>query len=153
MKQTYTYIIYAKMKPRRCSGILGDINLHHIQLLLAGGKYLIEETYDGTDPIGWYIEVLRDQEIVVKASKQQKYKGQLFCWLEIDSEKTPISEFTGWKELAPEDTESLAWRSIYYPCSTENKECLGFAVSAREMALQKKPVPLMAADILDALIA
>ena len=94
MKQTYTYIIYAKAPPKRCSGILGVIDLHHIQLLLAGGKYLIEESYEGKDPIGWYTEVLRDQEIIVKASKQQKHKGQTFSWLEIDSEKTPISEIT-----------------------------------------------------------
>lgn len=152
MKQTYTYIIYAKAPPKRCSGILGEIDLHHIQLLLAGGKYLIDESYDGNDPIGWYSNVLREQEIIVKASKQQKHKGQMFCWLEIDSEKTPIAEFTGWQELSAEDTDTLAWRSIYYPCSLEKKECLGLAVSAREMALQKKPMPLMVADILDALI-
>lgn len=153
MKQTYTYIIYAKGEPKRCSGILGEIDLYHIQLLLAGGKYLIEETYDGADPIGWYSEVLREQDIIVKASKQQKYKGQLFCWLEIDSEKTPIAEFTSWQEVPSEDTDTLAWRSIYYPCSPNKKECLGLAVSAREMALQKKQMPLMASDILDALIA
>ena len=152
MKQTYTYIIYAKAPPKRCSGILGVIDLHHIQLLLAGGKYLIEESYEGKDPIGWYTEVLRDQEIIVKASKQQKHKGQTFCWLEIDSEKTPISEFTTWQEVSATDTETLAWRSIYYPCSLEKKECLGLAVSAREMALQKKPASLMLTDILDALI-
>ena len=153
MKQTYTFIIYARQGQKQFQGILGEFTVHTIQLLLAGGKTLIEEQYDGKDPIQWYTSVLAEQEIYVKESKQQVYKGKQYIWLEVDSEKTPIHEFTTWKELPAEDTESLAWRRIMYPIQpSTGKECLGFAVIANEIPLQTKSGPFTMKTILEAIL-
>jgi hypothetical protein len=153
MKQSYTFIIYARQGARRFQGILGEFDLHTIQLLLAGGKTLIEEQVDSTDPIQWYTSVLAEQDIHVKASKQQMYKGKQYIWLEIDSERTPIDEFTTWNELPAEDTESLAWRRVLYPVQpSTGKECLGFACIANGIPLQTKSGAFTMKDILDAIL-
>jgi hypothetical protein len=113
---------------------LGEIDLITTQLLLAGGKYLIEEEYTGDDPVQWYINTLKEQSIFVVSSKQQKIKGNKYIWLEIDPLKTPISEFTIWTDVPDNDTETLAWRKIMYTCDTKTrKECLGLSVVAREI--------------------
>lgn len=153
MKQRYTFIIYAREAAKEYNGILGQFILHSVQLLLAGGKILIEEEYDGTDPIEWYRNVLAEQDIVVKESKQQGFKGKQYIWLEVDAQQTPIHEFTTWKELSEEDTESLAWRQVWYPIQpSTGKECLGFAVSANEIRLQSKQNGLTMKDVLDAIL-
>ena len=54
----YTFIIYSKPKINSFKGILGSIDVFTTHLLLAGGKYLIEETYIGQSPIQWYIKTL-----------------------------------------------------------------------------------------------
>lgn len=151
MPQVY-YIVYARPPVKTFSGILGDIDLHCIWFLLSGGKNIIDETYDGTDPIGWYKNVLEEQDMFVKETKQQKYKGTSYIWLEIDVEKTNIHEFTSWKELDKHDTETLAWRPFWVPCQHgTTKECLGFAVPAKEFPLTKKG-GLMLQTVLDAIL-
>jgi hypothetical protein len=154
MKPSYTFIIYTKPTIRHFQGILGSIDLFTIHLLLAGGKHLIEESYSGPDPITWYTQTLREQDIYVSASKQQKYKGQIYIWLEIDPDQTPIHEFTSWQEVNETDTETLAWRKIVYPCTGgTTKECLGLAVAAREICLTKKgQSPLYLTNVLDAVL-
>lgn len=151
MPQVY-YIVYARPPVKTFSGILGDIDLHCIWFLLSGGKTIIDETYDGSDPIGWYKNVLEEQEMFVKETKQQKFKGSTYIWLEIDTERTAIHEFTSWKELDTKDTETLAWRPFWVPCEHgTTKECLGFAVPAKEFSLSKK-TPLMLQTVLDAIL-
>ena len=153
MKQTYTFIIYARQGSREFQGILGEFILHTVQLLLAGGKTLIEEYYEGNDPIQWYTGVLAEQGIMIKESKQQVYKGNQYIWLEVDSEQTPIHEFTTWKELPVDDTESLAWRHVVYPIQpSSGKECLGFAVIASGIPLQTKQGAFTMKDILEAIL-
>ncbi len=151
--KTYTFLVYGVEPPKRFNGLLGGINLYTVHLLLQGGKTLIEETYDGETPVEWYSKTLEEQDIRVKNSKIQTYKGQTIIWLEIDTETTPIEEFTSWTELTPVDTETLAWRTVWYPCSVETqKECLGLAVAAKECLLQahgKHPLTLQ--QVLDAM--
>ncbi len=151
--KVYTYIIYSKPKIQTFNGILGAIDVFTTYILLAGGKYLIEETYTGNYPMDWYISTLKEQGIYVSESKTQKYKGQSYIWLEVDPETTPIHEFASWKEVDMEDVDTLAWRKITYPCTAgTNKECLGLAVVAREICLTKdgKP-PLYLSNVLDAI--
>jgi hypothetical protein len=154
MKPSYTFIIYTKPTIRTFQGILGPIDVFTIHILLAGGKHLIEESYSGSDPIGWYTHTLREQDIYVSASKQQKYKGQSYIWLEVDPEQTPIHEFTSWQEVDDKDTETLAWRKIVYPCTAgTTKECLGLAVAARNICLTRKgQTPLYLTNVLDAVL-
>ena len=150
----HTFIIYTKPKILHFNGILGEIDMFTTQLLLAGGKYLIEEIYPGKDPVEWYVQTLAEQDIIVSASKQQKYKGQNYIWLEIDPEKTPVHEFASWKDIDAKDMDTLAWRKVLYPCTSgTTKECLGLAVVAREICLTKKgDSPLYLANVLDAIL-
>lgn len=152
---TYTYIVYAHPPPKQFTGILGSIDLHCVWLLLSGGKTLIQEEYSGADPIAWYKDVLEEQEMVVKSTKQQVYKGQSFIWIEIDAERTALTEFTSWKEVEAADTETLAWRPFWQPCSKgpSPQECLGFAVKAKEFPLQTKKNSLMLQTVLDAILS
>jgi hypothetical protein len=153
MKSKYVFIVYAKDAPKQYNGILGSIDLYKIQLLLHGGKYLLEEMYDGKDPVGWYKDILEKQDIFIHQGKQQVWKGQTIIWFEVDTTKTVISEFTAWNELDKTDTESLAWKPYLYPCqSGTTKECLGFAVPARELAMQTCSKPIMLRTILDAIL-
>jgi len=154
MKGLYTFLVYAKGPPRQFSGILGDIDLHAIHFLLMGGNYSIEETYSGSNPVEWYTDILEQQGIFVVQGKQQKFKGETIIWLEVDLERTPIEEFTAWSELDPSDMETLAWRTFYYPCHKgTTKECLGFAISAREICLQKNKQTLRLNTVLDAILS
>ncbi len=153
-KSRYTFIIYTTPKRQTFSGILGSFQLATIQFLLAGGKYLIEEEYGGKNPAEWYSQTLKEQDIVVVSSKQQKYKGQTYIWLEVDPEQTPIGEFTSWTEVADNDKDTLAWRKIQYPYSEEtNAEYLGFAVMARELNMaESKKAPMYLNTVLDAIL-
>jgi len=153
-KSRYTFIIYTTPSRTPCTGILGTFELCTVQFLLAGGKYLIEEEYDGKDPVKWYIYTLKEQDISVTSSKQQKYKGQNYVWLEVDPVKTPIQEFTIWTEVPESDIDTLAWRKIMYPCSAETSaECLGFTVATREMNMvEPKKTPMYLNTILDAIL-
>jgi hypothetical protein len=151
-EKVHTFLIYTRPTSRKFSGIIGEFDLYTIHFLLAGGKYLIEEKYDGQDPISWYTEILKQQDIIVTATKQQKYKGTNYIWMEVDPEKTPISEFTTWSEVDPTDMETLAWRKVHYPLKNR-KECLGLAVKAYEISLTS-PIKetLSLGTILDAIL-
>ncbi len=156
MKHTYTFIVYGVPQPKQFSGILGTIELIQVKMLLAGGKTLITEQYDGEDPVSWYKATLEEQDIVVKQSKEQKLGSMRYIWLEVDTEKTPINEFQTWRDLDPKDSETLAWRTFFYPVSpTTKKECLGFAVKAREMTItdSQSKQSLTLNTVLDAIIA
>jgi hypothetical protein len=147
------FIVYARQDPKRFTGILGEIDLHKIQFLLAGGKYIIEETYTGENPAEWYTKVLSEQDIIIRASQEQTVKGNRLVWLEVDAEKTPIDEFTVWTDLPASDNETLAWRPFLYPCTAgTNKECLGLAVKARETPLTQDKHPIMLHAVLDAIL-
>jgi len=154
-KNQYTFIIYAPPEKRRFSGILGEIDLYKVHLLLAGGKYVIEESYSGNDPVEWYCNILKDQEIYINRSKIQKNKGNTYVWLQVNTEKTRIEEFTFWNDLPSEDTDTLAWRTYFYPCEADKKkECLGLAVIARETKLtERKLSPLYLNEVLDAIFS
>jgi hypothetical protein len=136
-------------------GILGEIDFYTIEFLFAGGKYIIEEQYDGKDPVSWYTKILEEQDIFVKSSKKIKFKNKQAIYLEIDSVKTPISEFTTYLEVDDKDESTLAWRKIHFPCSRgTDKECLGLAVVAREMHLSpKNRLNITLFDILESIIA
>ena len=153
MKQTITFIVYARGTPKSFTGILGQITLHCTWLLLIGGKSLIEETYTGSDPVEWYTKVLKDQEMTIKSTKTQKFKGGTYVWIEIDADKTPLEEYVTWRDLEPNDTTSLAWKPFWTPYAQgTSNECLGFAVKAREYALQNKQSPLTLQQVLDAIL-
>ncbi len=156
MKHTVLFIVYAKPPPKRFTGILGELDLYKIQFLLAGGKHVIQETYDGADPATWYTKVLEEQDILISTTKTQKFKGHTLVWLEVDAEKTPIHEFTIWSDLPANDNDTLAWRTFYYPCTTgvsEVKECLGLAVKARETVLFPGKQPILLSTVLDAILS
>lgn len=124
----YTYIIYAIEPPKKISGLLGDIHFHCIHLLLTDGEQCIQESVSADcDPVEWYKDVLESQEMYVKNARSDISKRQI--WIQIDTVRTNIEEFTGWRDNFSEG--SLVWRTFWFPTHADTtKECLGFEVSA-----------------------
>ena len=133
MKQTVQYIVYCVDNPKKHTGLLGDIDLYIINLLLIGGRVGIEEKVENKDPLEWYKNVLEEQDMVIKYTYIQKLKDIQRIWIEIDSEKTPIHEYTSWKEIDSNNIDTLAWKPYLIPCFSETKkECLGLGVVSKE---------------------
>lgn len=148
------FIVYAKRPTQTRNGILGPIDLHSIQLLLAGGKYCIEEMYDGTEPEKWYTDILTEQGIYIQSSNKQNWKGRTIVWLEVDSEQTPIHEFTMWNDVEEHDVETLAWKTVCFPCTPgTNTECLGLAVPMQEINCFPKSPKLSLYTVLQTIVS
>jgi len=132
MAQTkYSFFVYAKEEPKQFEGILGKIDLYTVHMLLAGGKKVIVESFDGSaeKAAKWYIEYMNDQEIYFETVK---IIGTTI-WIEVDLERTHVDEFTQAHDIEDSDQETLAWKIFWYPCTAGTKnECLGFAVSTHE---------------------
>ena len=132
MAQTkYSFFVYAKEEPKQFEGLLGKIDLYTVHMLLAGGKKVIVESFDGSaeKAAKWYAEYMNEQEIYFKTIK---IIGTTI-WIEVDLERTPVDEFTQVHDLEDSDLETLAWKTFWYPCAAGTKnECLGFAVSTHE---------------------
>lgn len=124
----YTYIIYAVEPPKKINGLLGEINFHCIHLLLTDGITCIQENVPGEcDPVEWYKDVLESQEMYVKTVTPELSQSRV--WIEVDTTKTTIEEFTGWRDTFTPG--SLVWRTFWFPTNVETqKECLGFEVNA-----------------------
>lgn len=148
------FIVYAKRPTQTRTGILGTIDVHCIQLLLAGGKYCIEEVYEGKDPEKWYSDILTEQGIHIQSSNKQSWKSRTIVWLEVDPEQTPIHEFTMWNDVADHDTETLAWKTVLFPCSQGTiTECLGLAVPTQEINMFPKTPKLSLYTVLQAIMS
>ena len=63
-----------------------------LYLLLLGGKDGIEENIETKEPIEFYTNILKEQDMVIKSTFYEKLKGIERVWIEIDSEKTNINE-------------------------------------------------------------
>jgi len=133
---TVQYIVYTLEKPKKVTGLLGNLDIYVIQLLLIGGRTGIEETIKSNEPMAYYTTILEEQGMVVKASHLETLKAVKRVWIEIDSEKTPIHEYTSWKDVDEKDTGSLAWKPFWIPCLEGSRtESLGLSVVAREVAV------------------
>jgi len=143
----YSFIVYAKEAPRRFNGILGEIDLYTIHLLLAGGKSILQESFEGTaeEAHQWYVSHMKEQGIVCTSSQIVNST----VWMEVDLGQTNLEEFTMEHELEKDDTESLAWRTFWYPCTGGTKiECLGFAVNTLEYTISNVPLETILKTVL-----
>lgn len=157
MKQVYSFCIYGVEQPKSFTGLLGPIDLYCVQLLLAGGRYLVDEEFEGDtlSAIRWYMDTLKQQDIIIKSHFTKKIRSKSIIFLQVDLEQTPVHEFTQAHEVAKTDFETLAWKPCWIPCAKgTSKECLGFEVSTREVPLvpskQKSTVHLQ--DIIEAVL-
>jgi hypothetical protein len=123
-----TYVIYAIEPPKKINGLLGQIDFHCIHLLLTDGQNCVQETVPAEcDPVEWYKDVLESQEMYVKAVTSELSNRRV--WIEVDTDRTKIEEFTGWRDTFAEG--SLVWRTFWFPTNSDTfKECLGFEVTA-----------------------
>ena len=154
MKHQVQCIIYAKEQPKKFSGILGEIDLHTIHLFLVAGHQGIQETITVNNPIDFYTTFLRDQDIIVKSTRMEQLTDIKRIWIEVDSEKTPISEYTQWNQCTPTDTDTLAWKQYWIPCTAgTKKECLGMAVAAAEQKLFSGKAPLSYQAVFSTILA
>ena len=134
MKHTIQYIIYCINPKNQVIGLLGTLDTYKINLLLIGGSKGIEEIIDTASPIEWYTNILSEQGMIIKSTKLENLKGIKRVWIEIDSEKTNLNEYTSWKEVNSDDKETLAWKPYWITCLEDSKtEFLGLSVVAKEI--------------------
>lgn len=128
-------IIYAEDEPLIFKGgILGDIDLRRYHFLLEAGTTLLQEKGSAKQVENTIRNMLESQELPILSVKQTP--GCL--WFKVDVSKNPVEGQMQWREVAPTDKETLAWRTIQYPCSHGTKqECLGFAAPAQKDRLSK----------------
>ena len=146
-QKTYSFIVYAKETPKSFKGILGEIDLYTIHLLLTGGKSILQEKYNGTaeEAREWYIEYMKEQGIYCSSS----VLVQSTIWMEVDLSKTSLDDYTMAHELTRTDTETLAWRTFWYPCTAGTKiECLGFAINTLEYQISNVSLEVILKTIL-----
>jgi hypothetical protein len=139
MKSVYSFIVYAKEQPKQFSGILGDIDLYPIHILLLGGTQLPQEEFNGnvTKAAQWYTSYLHDNDVTVR---HVKTTGKLL-WFEVDLLKTEMNQFTYYHELEKGDTETIVWRTFWYPCTKGTvRECLGLAIVNMELSFSGVPL-------------
>lgn len=131
MTRIYSFLVYLRHPPKSVTGILGTFQFHSFSFLLAAGKRILTEPFEGTptEALAWYCDNLREQGMTVVSSRIAD--GSL--WIEV-SPDTPLDEYLTAEEVEETDTETLAWRRVWYPVA-DGKECLGFAVSHKEFVL------------------
>jgi hypothetical protein len=143
MKHQIQCIIYAKEPPKKMSGILGEIHLYTIHLFLAAGFQGITETIETSNPLDFYTNFLKEQDMTIKSSRIEHVGTVKRIWIEIDAEKTSIAEYTQWNQCEPTDTDTLAWKPYWIACTAgTTKECLGLAVAAAEQKLFTGKAPI-----------
>ena len=143
MKHQVQCIIYAKEPPKKFTGIIGEIDLHTIHLFLAAGHQGITETIEAKNPIEFYTSFLKEQDMIIKSARMESVGTLKRIWIEIDTDQTPISEYTQWNQCEPTETDTLAWKPFWISCTAgTTKECLGLAISATEQRLFTGKAPL-----------
>jgi hypothetical protein len=151
MKQTIQYIIYSVGTPKKHTGLLGNLDTYTVYLLLLGGKVGIQETIETSTPVEFYTNILKEQDMVIKSTQLENLKGFLRVWIEIDSEKTNIQEYTQWRDAS--DPESLAWKPYIIPCREGTKtEALGLSIGAKETLIFKGKHKVSIYDILSTVL-
>jgi len=152
MKHTIQYIIYSVGKPKKYTGLLGNLETYTVYLLLLGGKNGIEESIETKTPIEFYTNILKEQDMVIKSTQLENKKDIKRVWIEIDSEKTNIQEYTQWKDVT--DPETLAWKPYLMTCLEGTKtEALGLAVMAKESMVFKGKHKVSVHDILSTVLS
>lgn len=147
MKNVYSFIVYAKEPPTQRTGILGVIDLHVIHFLLIGGKEIPQEEYEGSAESAaiWYRTYLEENGV---HAIHVKTTGQTI-WFQVDLEKTCLDEFPFYQDISATDTETIVWRSIWYPCAEgTTRECLGLAIGNRETLVSGVPLESLLQKIL-----
>ena len=148
MKQPIQYIVYCIEPIKKFNGLLGGIDLYVVNLLLLGGSKGIIENIDTETPVEWYVNILKDQDMIIKSTRHEKLKGMQRIWIEVDS-STPLSEYTSWKEVNQDDTEILAWKPYWVPCLEGSvKESLGLSVVSKETVIYPGKYKVTLQDIL-----
>jgi hypothetical protein len=151
MKHTIQYIIYSIGIPKKHTGLLGNLDTYVLYLLLLGGKDGIEENIETKEPIEFYTNILKEQDMVIKSTFYEKLKGIERVWIEIDSEKTNINEYKNWRETT--DPETLAWKPFIIPCIEGTKnEALGLSVMAKETYIFKNKHKVSVYDIISSVL-
>ena len=148
MKQTIQYIIYCIEPVKKFNGLLGPLDTYVVNLLLLGGSKGIEENVNTKKPVEWYVDILKEQDMIIKSTQHEKLKGIQRIWIEIDH-KTPIHEYTSWKDVDPNDTETLAWKPFWIPCLEGTvQESIGLSVVSKETLIFSGKYKVSLQDIL-----
>jgi len=85
-----------------------SIQIHTIKVLTIGGRGIWEED----NSLNLDKDILNPNDIYRKGTTIKFDKELRIC--EVNSEKTKITDFYKWDEIAFEDTETFCWRTYVY---------------------------------------
>jgi|UniRef100_A0A6C0DV64 hypothetical protein len=85
-----------------------SIQVHTIKVLTIGGRGIWEED----NSLNLDKDILNPNDIYRKGTTIKFDKQLQIC--EVNTEKTKISDFYKWDEIAFEDTETFCWRTYVY---------------------------------------
>jgi hypothetical protein len=85
-----------------------NFEINVIKILTIGGQQLWEEK----TPLHIDDDILNPNDIYRKSPVIKFNKTLQLC--EVDTEKTHISDFYKWEELAIDDNETFCWKTYYY---------------------------------------
>jgi hypothetical protein len=85
-----------------------SIQIHTIKVLTIGGRGIWEED----NSLNLDKDILNPNDIYRKGTTIKFDKELQIC--EVNSEKTKITDFYKWDEIAFEDTETFCWRTYVY---------------------------------------
>jgi hypothetical protein len=91
-----------------------EVNI--IKVLTLGGQTLWEEK----NTLHIDNDILNPNDIYRKSSPIKYDKTLQLC--EVDTDKTNISDFYKWEEIALEDSETFCWKTYYY-FTGSNRQC------------------------------
>ena len=102
------------------------LNIHTIEILTVGGKYLWEETNEQLD---LEKDILNPNGIYMEHAFRLNDNKLIFC--EVDVEKTNIADFYKWYEIGLTDQETFCWRTYTHISGSKNEEWLSVPVSEK----------------------
>jgi hypothetical protein len=100
-----------------------SIQIHTIKVLTIGGRGIWEED----NSLNLDKDILNPNDIYRKGTTIKFDKQLQIC--EVNSEKTKITDFYKWDEIAFEDTETFCWRTYVYLSGNGSANWLDIPVS------------------------
>jgi hypothetical protein len=100
-----------------------SIQIHTIKVLTIGGRGIWEED----NSLNLDKDILNPNDIYRKGTTIKFDKQLQIC--EVNTEKTKITDFYKWDEIAFEDTETFCWRTYVYLSGNGSANWLDIPVS------------------------
>jgi hypothetical protein len=112
-------------------GILGDIDLHEINLLVDSSCQILRESGTTSNVVEKLKKMLEAQDLPVMSVQAT---GPVL-YIQVDTSQNHVHEQLSFRDSGIEK-DSLVWRTIYYPTQSDTlQDTIGFAEPAKKDSL------------------